>query len=64
MPLGWECVAVCEIDKSASAVLSTRFPNVPNLGDFTKIGVEDVGTINLLVGGTPCQDFSVLLVFE
>lgn len=59
MPLGWECVAVCEIDKSASAVLSTRFPNVPNLGDFTKIGVEDVGTIDLLVGGTPCQDFSV-----
>ena len=58
-PLGWECAAVCEIDSSACAVLKARFPNVPNLGDFTKIGVEDVGTIDLLVGGTPCQDFSV-----
>ena len=57
-PLGWECAAVCEIDSSACAVLKARFPNVPNLGDFTKIGVEDVGTIDLLVGGTPCQDFS------
>lgn len=58
-PLEWECAAVCEIDSSACAVLKERFPTVPNLGDFTKIGVEDVGTIDLLVGGTPCQDFSV-----
>ena len=58
-PLDWECVGVCEIDKSACAVLAARFPNIPNLGDFTKIGVEDVGSIDLLVGGTPCQDFSV-----
>ena len=32
---------------------------VPNFGDFTKIGVADVGTIDLLAGGTPCQSFSV-----
>jgi DNA (cytosine-5)-methyltransferase 1 len=32
---------------------------VVNFGDFTKIGAEDVGTIDLLVGGTPCQSFSV-----
>ena len=32
---------------------------VPNFGDFTKIGVDDVGTIDLLAGGTPCQSFSV-----
>ena len=57
--LGWECAAVCEIEPAACAVLKARFPNVPNLGDFTKIGVEDVGSIDLLVGGTPCQDFSV-----
>ena len=58
-PLEWECAAVCEIDSSACAVLKERFPTVPNLGDFTKIGVEDVGTIDLLIGGTPCQSFSV-----
>jgi DNA (cytosine-5)-methyltransferase 1 len=32
---------------------------VPNFGDFTKIGVADVGAIDLLAGGTPCQSFSV-----
>ncbi|MGC2213962.1 MAG: DNA (cytosine-5-)-methyltransferase [Silvibacterium sp.] len=32
---------------------------IVNAGDFTKIGVEDVGTIDLLAGGTPCQSFSV-----
>ena len=33
---------------------------IPNLGDFTKIKGEDyVGAIDLLVGGTPCQDLSV-----
>jgi len=33
--------------------------DVINAGDFTKIGKEDVGTIDLLAGGTPCQSFSV-----
>ncbi|MGB6131697.1 MAG: DNA (cytosine-5-)-methyltransferase [Acidobacteriaceae bacterium] len=33
--------------------------SVINAGDFTKIGAEDVGTIDLLAGGTPCQSFSV-----
>jgi DNA (cytosine-5)-methyltransferase 1 len=32
---------------------------VINAGDFTRIGVEDVGAIDLLAGGTPCQSFSV-----
>jgi DNA (cytosine-5)-methyltransferase 1 len=32
---------------------------VVNFGDFTKIGAENVGTIDLLAGGTPCQSFSV-----
>ena len=57
--LSWQCAAVAEIDPAACAVLEHRYPDVPNLGDFTKIGVEDVGAIDLLVGGTPCQDFSV-----
>ncbi|WP_260706551.1 DNA cytosine methyltransferase [Edaphobacter flagellatus] len=33
--------------------------DVINAGDFTRIGKEDVGTIGLLAGGTPCQSFSV-----
>jgi DNA (cytosine-5)-methyltransferase 1 len=33
--------------------------DVINAGDFTRIGVDDVGTIDLLAGGTPCQSFSV-----
>ena len=33
--------------------------DVVNAGDFTKIGKEDVGTIDLLAGGTPCQSFSI-----
>jgi DNA (cytosine-5)-methyltransferase 1 len=33
--------------------------DVINAGDFTKIGAEDVGTIDLLAGGTPCQSFSI-----
>lgn len=56
-PLGWEPAAFAEIDPFPAAVLEHRFPEVPNLGDFTKI--EDVGPVDLLVGGTPCQSFSV-----
>jgi DNA (cytosine-5)-methyltransferase 1 len=58
-PLGWTPIAFAEIDAFPSAVLAHRFPHVPNLGDFTKIEAADVGPIDLLVGGTPCQDFSV-----
>jgi len=32
---------------------------VINAGDFTRIGKQDVGTIDLLAGGTPCQSFSI-----
>ena len=52
-------MAFAEIEPFPSAVLAHRFPNTPNLGDFTKIGKDDVGAIDLLVGGTPCQNFSV-----
>lgn len=58
-PLGWTHVAFAEIGAFPSAVLAHRFPEIPNLGDFTKITERDVGAIDLLVGGTPCQDFSI-----
>jgi len=58
-PLGWRCAFVSEIDEFASEVLKRRLPEVPNLGDFTKIKEGDYGTgIDLLVGGSPCQSFS------
>lgn len=57
--LGWEAAAFAEVAPFPSAVLVHRFPEVPNLGDFTKIQASDVGPIDLLVGGTPCQSFSI-----
>ena len=60
-PLGWEPVAFSEIEAFPSAVLKHHYPSVPNLGDMTKheSWPIDVGAIDLLVGGTPCQSFSV-----
>lgn len=53
------CVGFSEIDKYASAVLRYRFPNVKNYGDITKIDWSTVPDFDLLVGGSPCQDFSI-----
>lgn len=59
-PLGWAAAAFAEIEKFPSAVLAFHYPGVPNLGDITKInGADFRGKINVLVGGTPCQSFSV-----
>lgn len=61
-PLGWECVAVSEIEKFPSAVLKHHYPNIPNLGDVTKITEDDIkslGPIDLVVFGSPCQDLSI-----
>lgn len=53
------CVGFSEIDRHASAVLRYRFPNVTNYGDITKIDWSAVPDFDLLVGGSPCQSFSV-----
>ena len=57
--LGWECAAFAEIDPQASAVLAHHWPDTPNHGDFTTIRGDEYGPVDLLVGGTPCQPFSV-----
>lgn len=58
-PLGWEPLAFAEIGAFPSAVLAHRFPDVPNLGDILKIDWRPYhGTVDLVVGGTPCQSFS------
>lgn len=59
-PLGWEPMAFSEIDEFPSAVLAHRFPDVPNLGDITKIDWSPYhGAADLVVGGSPCQSFSI-----
>lgn len=60
--LGWECVAVAEIDPFCNTLLAHYYPNTPNLGDVSKITEDDIkalGDIDLIVFGSPCQDLSV-----
>jgi DNA (cytosine-5)-methyltransferase 1 len=61
-PLGWEPVAFSEIENFPNAVLEHHYPDVPNLGDVTKITenkIKRLGQIDLVVFGSPCQDLSV-----
>lgn len=58
--LGWTPVAFSEVEPFPCSVLTKRFPDVQNVGDMTRIdGRNFRGTVDLLVGGTPCQGFSV-----
>jgi DNA (cytosine-5)-methyltransferase 1 len=59
--LGWQPVGFSEIEPFPAAVLAHRFPNIPNYGDMTQHESWPItrGAIDLLVGGTPCQSFSV-----
>lgn len=59
-PLGFSPVAFAEVEPFPCAVLAERWPGVPNLGDIRKIdGREMRGAVDVVVGGTPCQGFSV-----
>ncbi len=57
--LGWEPQWFSEIEKFPSAVLQHHYPNTPNHGDMTDFKEWPNDPIDLLVGGTPCQSFSV-----
>ena len=58
--LGMEPVAFAEVDKHASAVLAAHYPDIPNLGDVTKVDWKEYrGKVDLVVGGSPCQSFSI-----
>lgn len=62
-PIGWKPVGFAEIEPFPAAVLAHHYPTVPNFGDMTQLhdliemGICDAPEI--LVGGTPCQAFSV-----
>ena len=62
-PLGWRASWFAEIEPFPSAVLAYHWPQVTNLGDMTKIRERvtsgEVSAPDVLVGGTPCQAFSV-----
>ena len=62
-PLGWQPAWFAEIEPFPCAVLSHHWPHVPNYGDMTRlVGKILNGTVeapDILVGGTPCQAFSV-----
>lgn len=74
-PLGWTCAGVSEIEAFPRAVLEQRFGvtpvdfedhqhrpganTIPLFGDFTQIKDHHVGAIDLIIGGTPCQDYSI-----
>lgn len=65
-PLGWRPVAFAEIEPFPCAVLAHHYPDVPNLGDIRKLdgfALRDMKygrrPVNVVVGGTPCQDFSI-----
>ena len=58
--LGWKPAGFSEIEPFPSAVLAHHYPNITNFGDMTKYKEWNLnGSIDLLVGGTPCQSFSV-----
>lgn len=63
-PLGWKAVAFSEIEKFPSAVLKHHYPDVPNLGDFTKIDTKTLGRVDILAGGTPCFTAGHLVLTE
>ena len=59
IPIGFNPVAFSEIEPFSSSVLKHHYPQVPDLGDMTKFKEWPDYAIDILVGGTPCQSFSV-----
>ena len=58
-PLGWRAAFFSEVAAFPRAVLAHHYPDVPLRGDFTEIQAGEHDAIDVLVGGTPCQSFSV-----
>ena len=62
MPLGWECLAVAEVETFCCTLLSHYYPMISNLGDVREITskqVAELGVIDVVVFGFPCQDLSI-----
>ncbi|MCK9370758.1 DNA (cytosine-5-)-methyltransferase [Candidatus Dojkabacteria bacterium] len=59
VPSHWKCVGYSEIEKRAIEVYQKHFPNHKNYGDITKIKAEELPDFDALLGGFPCQAFSI-----
>ena len=57
--LGHKCVGFSEIDPTAISIYKKHFPNEVNYGDATTINSDKLPNFDLLVGGFPCQAFSI-----
>jgi len=58
--LGWKPIVFSEIEPFPCELLRQRYPDVPNLGDITKIDWKPyAGSVDIIVGGSPCQSFSI-----
>ncbi len=55
---GFETIAFCEINKFCQKVLKKHWPKVPVFDDVTELKGEQVGTVDIICGGFPCQDLS------
>jgi len=53
-----EVAWVCDNDPAASKVLAHHYPDVPNLGDITAVNWDTVEPVDIICGGSPCQDIS------
>jgi DNA (cytosine-5)-methyltransferase 1 len=56
---GMQTVAFCEIDKKAQQVLRKHWPDVPVFEDVTTLKGDQIGTVDVICGGFPCQDISL-----
>ena len=56
---GAETAWVSDVDPGANAILAHRYPDAPNLGDITKVDWSTVEPVDIISGGSPCQDLSM-----
>ena len=57
---GFNCVGFAEINDNCNKILNFHFPDIYNYGDIEKIETKKLPEFDLLVGGTPCQNFTIL----
>ena len=58
-PLGFKPVGFAEIEPFPCELLKQKYPDIKNYGDMTQYEKWDIGQFDILVGGTPCQSFSI-----
>ena len=54
-----ETTWVCDVEPEPCKILAERFPGIPNLGDITAVDWETVEPVDIIIGGSPCQDLSM-----